>query len=74
MVGGDVCVEGVGGDVCVEGVGGGVCVWMWGELGKLNVCSKLKQQPALIGSSVFVLVGRIYTVTIPAKTTVLMCK
>ena len=38
VVGGDVCVEGVGGDVCVEGVGGDVCVWMWGELGKLNVC------------------------------------
>lgn len=77
-----MCVWRVGGDVCVEGwvemcvwKGGWGCVcvqkvWMWGELGKLNVCSKLKQQPALIGSGVFVPLGRIYTVTIPAKITV----
>ena len=34
------------------------------------VCSKLKQQPALIGSGVFMPLERTHAVTIPAKTTV----
>lgn len=57
-----------------------MCVWkrwMWGEFAKLNVCSNLKQQPALLGNMCSVFshhLGNIYTVTIQAKLTVIMCK